>query len=236
MSSSTTGPAHHGQAPHDVNSDASEALPPGCARHPVRHAVGRAAIVAAVFAVAGAAGGWLWETLWTPPTGEVVDGRWLYDSYVSIGRVFGATGWYAVVGLAGGAVLAVLVGSIFRRSELGVLAGVMVGSVVAAWLSYRVGMQLSPPDPVRLAATAADGTSLPGQATITGHSPFVAWPLGALLGLGVTYVLTAGASAGVAEWRRVEIANAALGERRDVDGDHASPDGGSPTVEPDRLG
>jgi hypothetical protein len=60
---------------------------------------------------------------------------------------------------------------------------VVVGSVLGAWLMLVVGTALGPPDPEALARTAADGTRLPMQLSVSGHSPLVALPVGALLGL-----------------------------------------------------
>ena len=51
----------------------------------------------------------------------------------------------------------------------------------------RVGLHLSPPDPAVAAATAADGTPLPGHLVLTGRSPLLAFPVGALLGLAVAF-------------------------------------------------
>jgi len=148
-----------------------------------------ALVVVAVFAGVGAACGWLWFKLWTPPQGGVQDGEWLYLDLTEIGQVFDATGLYAVIGLAGGLALGVLASLLARRSELVTLAAVAVGSALAAFLCYRVGVHLGPPDPAILAASAPEGTLLPGNLSLSGKSPYVVWSLGGLVGLAVTYFL-----------------------------------------------
>ncbi|MGA8255967.1 MAG: hypothetical protein WB767_05260 [Nocardioides sp.] len=150
----------------------------------------QALLVVAVFAGVGAACGWLWFTVWTPPSGGVQDGVWLYEDFASIGDVFDATALYVVVGVGVGALLGVLTAVLVRRAELLMLVAVLAGSALAAWLSYRVGLHLSAPDPTTLAAGLPDGTQLDGNLELPGRSPFIAWPLGALVGLAVTYFLT----------------------------------------------
>jgi hypothetical protein len=147
----------------------------------------RQALLALVLlAVAGALSGLLWEWLWTPPTGVVVDHQWLQDERGLRGD-FSGTGTYvavaAVIGLLAGAAVAVL----FDRSELVTLAVVLVGSLLAGWLMYRVGLAVGPPDPHPLAETARNGSHLPGELVVSGWSPFVAFPSGALVGLLVVF-------------------------------------------------
>ncbi len=160
-----------------------------------------AVAMVAILAAAGAAAGWLWFKLWDPPPGVVFQQTWFPDPWDAGQRsVFTATVSYVVIavvlGLALGAALALL----FHRSELVTLAAVIVGSVVAAWLMYEVGVQLSPPDPRTLAETAADETRLPGALMLPGKSPFFALPVGSLVGLGAAYLM----STGIGEIRRLE--------------------------------
>ena len=162
--------------------------------------VGELLLVLAVFAAAGALAGWLWERWWSPITGVVVDGTWVAgyrpegDGFVfdfpSLENFFDGTAQYVVIGVLGGLALGVVFSLLGRGSELVMLLAVVLGSALAGYVAYRLGTHLGPPDPTTLEATAADGTTLPGDLTIEGASPFVAWPLGALIGLSVTYLLT----------------------------------------------
>ncbi|WP_323792720.1 hypothetical protein [Nocardioides sp.] len=157
-------------------------------------------LVLAVFAAVGAAAGWLWERWWSPITGVVVDGTWVAgyrpegDGFVfdfpSLENFFDGTAQYVVIGVLAGLVLGVVFSLLGRGSELVMLVAVVAGSALAGYVAYRLGTHLGPPDPTTLEAAAADGTTLPGDLTVEGASPFVAWPLGALIGLSVTYLLT----------------------------------------------
>ena len=178
----------------------------------VAHSRGRGAaahvleplVVLVAFAAAGAGAGWLWERWWTPTRGVVVDGTWVAgfrpdgDAFVfdfpSLEGFFAGTAQYVVLGLAGGVVLGVLCGLLGQRSELVMLFAVVVGSALAGLVAYRLGTALGPVDPTTIEGSLADGTVLPANLSVPGASPFVAWPLGALLGLGAVYLFTSAAS------------------------------------------
>lgn len=157
-------------------------------------------IVLLVFVAAGAGAGWLWERWWTPTSGVVADGSWVPgyraegDTFVfdfpSLEGLFDGTAQYVVIGVAGGLVLGVLCALLGRRSEIVMLIAVVGGSLLASLVAYRLGTHLGPVDPTTLEAVVDDGTTLPASLTIDGASPFVAWPLGALVGLCLTYLLT----------------------------------------------
>jgi hypothetical protein len=172
-------------------------------------------LVVLVFAAAGAGGGWLWERWWTPIRGVVVDGTWIAgyraegDAFVfdfpSLEGFFAGTAQYVVIGLVAGAVLGAACALLGRRSELVMLLAVVVGSAVAGLVAYRLGTALGPVDPTTLEAARPDGTILPSELSVPGASPFVAWPLGALLGLAAVYLLTtAGSATGQAVGRQQE--------------------------------
>ena len=147
----------------------------------------RQAVLALVaFAVTGALAGVVWEKLWTPPSGTVVKHRWLQDEQ-GLRDAFSGTGVYVLVAVVAGLLVGAAVAVLLDRSELVTLACVIGGSVLAAWLMLRVGVALGPGDPQALAASAKDGTVLPGQLTVTGRSPFAAFPSGALVGLVVVF-------------------------------------------------
>lgn len=174
--------------------------------------------VVVVFALAGVGAGWFWERWATPASGVVLDGAWrlgfrvegdfLTGDATSFQRAFGVVGTYVVVCAVVGLVLGVLTAVLCRRSELVTLAAVLVGSALAAFLCYRVGLALGPPDPAVAARTADDGAVLVGDLSIDRRSPFVAMPLVALVALASTWFLTTSASVGAAEARRVDLPQA----------------------------
>ena len=155
-------------------------------RVPGRTAVRHLVVVLVAFLAAGVVAGVVWEWLWTPPTGVVLDRQWLLDSE-GLRREFSGTGTYVAVALVTGLVTGLVTALVVDRSELLTLAGVVVGSVLAAWLMLEVGTALGPPDPGPLARSAPDGTTLPGRLELDGWSPLVALPGGALTGLLVVF-------------------------------------------------
>ena len=155
------------------------------ARHAGGGLVRDVLLVLIAFAVGGAVGGGLWRWLWTPLSGTVLDGTWFPATNSS---TFSATGLYVLIGLGLGVVLGVLSGLVTDRRELVTLVLVLLGSLLAAWVMFALGRIGMPADPTRLARTAPDGTRLPGTLTVTGWTPFVGWPTGALLGLFVVFI------------------------------------------------
>ena len=166
-----------------------------------RRAVLEALVVVAVFAAVGAAVGYGWFRLWDSPPGVAFEGQW-YPSPSDEGyrSIFGATATYVLLGVLAGLVLGALAALFARHSELVTLAAVVAGTALAAWLSYRIGSSLGPPDAAALAATAKDYDKIPGNLAIEGRSPFVSWTFGGVLGVTSTYLLTSG----LAESRRRE--------------------------------
>ncbi len=143
-------------------------------------------VVVVALGLAGALAGLVWEWRWTPPTGVVVDHQWLQDE-AGLRASFSGTGTYVVVAAVVGLLVGAALAALFNRREIVTLLGVLVGSALAAWVMLRVGLALGPEDPVVLARTAAKGVHLPGRLVVSGKSPFVALPSGALLGLVVVF-------------------------------------------------
>lgn len=155
------------------------------ARHASGGVVRDVVLVLLLFAVAGVAGGLLWRWLWTPLRGTVLGGVWYPATNSS---PFAATGIYVLVGLGVGLVAGVLAALVTDRRELLTLGLVAVGSLLAGWVMLQIGGIGMPADPHELARSTPDRAQLPGTLAVTGWSPFVAFPTGALLGLCVMFV------------------------------------------------
>ncbi|QCX27194.1 hypothetical protein [Nocardioides jishulii] len=108
-----------------------------------------------VGAASGALLGVLWELVWTPPTGAAWKGEFYLDRS-GLTEEVDATAWFTVIGLVGGLLLGGLAARFVRSSPLVVLAGVLLGALLQAWVMYLVGHLLGPPDPSALARTAGD--------------------------------------------------------------------------------
>lgn len=126
---------------------------------PARSGWRRHLMVLTALVLAGAASavltGWLWEWLWTPPTGAAWAGKWYLDRQGQLDDV-SATGWFTVVGLVAGILLGAVAARFVRAAPLVVLAGVVLGALVHAWVMYQVGHLLGPEDPHAIARTAGD--------------------------------------------------------------------------------
>jgi hypothetical protein len=147
-------------------------------------AIGQAGIVVVAFAVSGVLAAVVWEWLWTPPVGMVVDHKWLLG-LAGLRAEFSGTGLYVVVAAVAGLLMGALCGLFLDRAELVTLTAVVVGAVLAGWVMVQVGHVLGPSDPRSLAESASNGTRLPSDLRIVGTSPYVAYPAGATLGLAV---------------------------------------------------
>lgn len=141
--------------------------------------------------VGSAVAGVLWWVLWTPPTGQAYQGRFLYDDSEQLGDVFGGTGLFVLVAAGLGVLVGATAGSLVRRDELAVVATVLVGAALGTVVMVAVGHLLGPPDPDVLARTAPDRTPLQGDLWPQGWSPWLAMPTGALTGLVVTLLALA---------------------------------------------
>lgn len=154
-------------------------------RVPWREVALVAGAVAAGCAVVGAGAGWLWYQWWAPAnTGTIydtVDGPKWYDlTDQGVAHQFDGPAQYAVIALGLGAVLGVLALLVGRRQPVAAVAGLIVGTAAAAYLCYLVGTELSPPDPQTFATEANIDKEYPAAIEVSGWTPFLCWPLGAL--------------------------------------------------------
>lgn len=172
----------------------------------------QAGFFVAAFAASGALAGVVWERLWEPPEGLVVQGTWrLLPSGPDY--AFAGTGWYVVVALVAGAVTALALGWFWPRHELVSLAAMAVGSMLAGWVMFKVGHALGPPDPQVLAAGKEDLTTIPSDLSLVGtsdqprpfsfeSSAFAAFPVGAMIAALYLFLAVSGRGSGRSHPRR----------------------------------
>ena len=141
-----------------------------------------------VFAVAGVACGFLWEHIWTAPTGVAYQHKWVLDGG-GLPEDFSGTGLYALIAAAAGLVLGLVLTLVFDNDEVASLAAIIVGAVLAAYLMWVVGVALGPPDPHTIARTADDFDPIPADLSVHGKSPWLAFPLGALVSAAAVFFL-----------------------------------------------
>jgi hypothetical protein len=152
-------------------------------------------LVLLAYAVLGAVAGVAWEAIWTPPGQIISKHQVFYDSYASLRRAFTGTGLYVLVAAATSALLGLVVGLLTRGRELLMLALVIIGSVLAAAVMWRVGTVLGPADPASIAAHAQGRQVVHGELTVAGRTPYLVWPMTSLFVLAVVYFTWPGARA-----------------------------------------
>ena len=130
--------------------------------------------------VAGAVVGVVWELLTPLPQFQVVGDRILLPGAEDETAV-AADGWFAVSTAMAGVVSAVAVFVRFREARLSVLAGLTLGSLLAAVVAWRVGVALGP-DSVRAeAAGLSDGETFSGPLELSALGVLLTWPLTAVI-------------------------------------------------------
>jgi hypothetical protein len=143
--------------------------------------------VVIAYGLVGLVAGLVWEAVWSPPTEVVQQHQVFYTGYDSLRRVFAGTGLYVVIGAVASALTAFVCALLTRQREIFVLVGVSVGSTLAAFVMREVGVRRGPSDPAVLAKTSADGTPLQGALHVSGHSPYLVWPMTALFVLALVF-------------------------------------------------
>ncbi|MCL8027583.1 hypothetical protein [Nocardioides bruguierae] len=191
--------------PDQLTSDAADTPPPvpspapvgetSRGRRPARRSLTVAGLVVLVPALLGPLLGWLWESVWTPTQGVVVQGTWyVVDSDLTydldgLRNQFSGPALYAVITLAAGLLVGVVAGLLARRDEVLTLVAVLVGSTLCGLLAWQTGTRLGPADPQVLAASADDGTRLPDHLTIGSWAVLTCAPLAAAIALVVVFGL-----------------------------------------------
>ena len=143
---------------------------------PDRVSLRQLAVAILLLALVGVVAGVVWEWLWTPPDGAVVDGSWVAQDEANLREVFSGTGWYVIVASVAGLVGGGLVALFLDRTPLLTLLGVVVGSALGGYLMFRAGVALAPDDPTK------------GALDVSGGSPFIAMPAGALVALALVFI------------------------------------------------
>jgi hypothetical protein len=158
------------------------------ARDTLGRALLQVGLAVLILAWAGVLAGFVWEWVWTAPVGVVVDHKWVAEDEASLRGQFSGSGWYVVVGSVAGLLAGAVVALFVDRFPLATLLGVLLGSVLGAALMYYTGIGLGPGDPAKLALTAKDGTHLPAELAVSGTSPWIALPAGALVALALVFL------------------------------------------------
>ncbi|MEU5051911.1 hypothetical protein [Streptomyces sp. NPDC021096] len=146
-----------------------------------------AAIVAAAVTVAGVLLGLLW--MWLAPRVPLIsDGKAVYLKNTEGEQAIGADGWFALLGLAFGAVSAAAVFLFRRRGGIALVVGLAAGSLLASVIGWRLGVWLGPsPDVAAHARAVGKGVVFDAPLKLAAKGMLLAWPLAAMaVHLGLT--------------------------------------------------
>ncbi|MGW4566416.1 AAA family ATPase [Streptomyces sp. NPDC004561] len=144
---------------------------------------------AAVIAVAVALGGvllgllWWWLAPHVPLVGDRVGKSWVvYLKDTEGEQAIGVDGTFTLLGLAFGAVSAVVVFLLRRRGGVPLVVGLGVGGLLASLLAWRLGVWLGPQsDVIAHAKAVGKGVTFPAPLKLGAKGALLAWPLAALL-------------------------------------------------------
>jgi hypothetical protein len=155
----------------------------------------QAALFVVLFAISGALSGVLWEGLWDAPAGVAYQDQWFLEPS-GPDYSFAGTGLYVVVAVVAGILTAFALGWWWPRNELAGLAAIVVGSVLAGWVMFKVGHALGPADPHVLAVGQDDLTPIPSDLTLAGRSAYTAFPIGAMFASLYVFLIATGRGSG----------------------------------------
>ncbi|MEV0242139.1 AAA family ATPase [Streptomyces sp. NPDC050674] len=144
---------------------------------------------AAVIAVAVALGGVLLGVLWwwlaphVPLVGDVVEKSWVvYLKDTEGEQAIGVDGTFTLLGLAFGAVSALVVFLLRRRGGVPLVVGLALGGLLGSLLAWRLGVWLGPEqDVIAHAREVGRGVTFSAPLKLGAKGALLAWPLAALV-------------------------------------------------------
>ncbi|GAA0490328.1 ABC transporter permease [Streptomyces sp. NPDC046215] len=147
----------------------------------------QAAVVAVAVTVAGVLLGLLW--VWLAPRVPLIsDGKAVYLKNTEGEQAIGADGTFALLGLGFGVVSAAVVFWFRRHGGVPLVCGLVLGSLLAGLVGWRLGVWLGPTSDVVAAAKAAGkGVVFDAPLRLAAKGALLAWPLAAMaVHLGLT--------------------------------------------------
>ncbi|MFJ6595234.1 ABC transporter permease [Streptomyces violaceusniger] len=163
---------------HPEGSEHSEYSEPG---PELRAELVQASLVAIAVAVSGVLLGLLW--LWLAPKVPLVsDGTAVYLKNSEGEDAIGADGVFTLLGLAFGAISALIVFLLFRHGGIALVIGLAIGGVLASVIAWRLGLWLGPTsDVVAHAKEAGKGVTFDGPLKLGAKGALLAWSVAAMV-------------------------------------------------------
>ncbi len=148
-------------------------------------------VVLGAFLLAGVAVGLVWPQLVEPVTVTRTESG-LTTGEVALAHRFGQDAWFSLLGGGAALLLGIVLTLRCRAHETVTLVVVVLGALLAAWISSAVGTALGPETAEVVLADAAVGATARDQVRVTADSAYLTWPLAAVLGAVVVLWAPAG--------------------------------------------
>lgn len=146
-------------------------------------------VTVAVFAVAGAIGGWAWQRF-APLARYTVDGDGASLGEEQMTRVFGPDGTFVSIGFLAALVLGGLLFWWLHDRGPWSVPLVVIGSALGSGVAWSIGMLLAPDDFDARLAAAKPGDTLAAALELHAWSALAAWPVGAALAAAIIAAIT----------------------------------------------
>ncbi|MGA9716460.1 MAG: hypothetical protein WBQ48_11565 [Aeromicrobium sp.] len=129
----------------------------------------------------GVIAGLVWWHMATPGQWEMRDVGLSLTEEASRGQ-FQVIVVFTLIGVIAALAWSVVLSLLFGESGWQLVVAIMAGSVLAAIVAWQVGAFVGPP-PVETAVGLEIGDTVPDELMIDSASPFLAWPIAALVGV-----------------------------------------------------
>jgi hypothetical protein len=152
--------------------------------------------------VLGVVGGFAWLLLAHPAEWQVTKDGMVLSEEGSKGR-FGVIVTYVLIGIVVSLLWGLVAGLKLRDMGWTLVPFFAIAALVAGVLTWRIGVAFGPPDPATVTGTSV-GDKVPQRLAVDTFTPFLIWPIFALVGLFVA-VYSSGDGGAKGARRRDEV-------------------------------
>ena len=131
--------------------------------------------------VLGIAAGMAWLLLANPARWEVTDAGTILTEEGAKGR-FAVIVSFVLIGIVASFLGGLIAGVRLRDRGWSLVPAFALTALVAGIIAWQVGVVLGPPDPATVTGTSV-GDKIPQQLAVDSVTPFLVWPIFALVGL-----------------------------------------------------